>query len=174
MKKILVTGDRGWSEPDLVHQALAVHAGQDVTVLHGALPRGADAIAAAAAKELGYRVNPYPPKSWSVQHLLARNAAMVGAAPDQVLAFVTVTSRGTWFTANLALRKGIPVTFIGSQVTPEQAASCRGAAAVLAAGPLTMKRQALWVALSHVNAGDRVPWLVNAAHEILNREQVAS
>ena len=62
--RLLVTGSRTWDEPRIIEQALAVvlarHPG-GVVLVHGACPRGADAIAAAyAACTPGYQIEAHP------------------------------------------------------------------------------------------------------------------
>ncbi len=62
--RLLVTGSRTWDAPRTIEQALAVilsrHPG-GVVLVHGACPRGADAIAAAyAARTPGYQIEAHP------------------------------------------------------------------------------------------------------------------
>ena len=63
--RLLVMGSRTWDDVQAVEQALAVILNrhpEGVLLVHGACPRGADAIAAAyAARTPGYRTEATPP-----------------------------------------------------------------------------------------------------------------
>jgi SLOG family YspA-like protein len=62
--RLLVTGSRTWNDARTIEQALAVildRHPQGVLLVHGASPRGADAIAAAyAARTPGYQIEAHP------------------------------------------------------------------------------------------------------------------
>lgn len=169
MYTIMVTGSRAWREPGLIAEQVERHAlgHAPVRVIHGGNPRGADAQAAQAAVDLGLEVREFRPRSWTSSDLLARNREMIENRPDVVLAFLTAGSRGTWYTAHRAVAAGLRVVLIGEAVSEDDAQVCRDAGALIAkerySGP---SRQALWVSLAQVNAGDRVPWLVSAARDI--------
>lgn len=94
----------------------ALLASQQLIVVHGDCPRGADAHAALWAGVAGQftdqvRGEPHP-ADWR-QHGKAagyrRNAAMVGLGADVCLAFIRGQSRGASHTAGLAEAAGIPV-----------------------------------------------------------------
>jgi hypothetical protein len=80
--------------------------------VHGACPRGADAIASAyAARTPGYDTEAHPAR-WhrharTAGHL--RNAEMVGLGADGCVAFLRGVSPGTAATVRLARAAGIPV-----------------------------------------------------------------
>jgi YspA, cpYpsA-related SLOG family len=62
--RLLVTGSRTWDDTTAIEQVLAVILArhpEGVLLVHGACPRGADAIAAAyAAQTPGYQVEAHP------------------------------------------------------------------------------------------------------------------
>lgn len=97
MTRILITGSRHWAAEDDVWSALQPYAGrQNVTVVHGACPTGADAIADTVARRLGLNVERYP-ADWSLGKKAdpLRNQQMVDLGADICYAFVAPDSRGT-------------------------------------------------------------------------------
>ena len=62
--RLLVTGSRTWTDTPAIEQALAVildRHPEGVLLVHGACPRGADAITAAyAARTPGYQIEAHP------------------------------------------------------------------------------------------------------------------
>jgi YspA, cpYpsA-related SLOG family len=113
--RLLITGSRSWDDTRAVEHALAVILArhpEGVLLVHGACPRGADAIAAAyASRTSGYRIEAHP-ASWhrhgrAAGHL--RNAEMVGLGADGCVAFLRGTSPGTTATVRMARVAGIPV-----------------------------------------------------------------
>ncbi|MEU5976326.1 SLOG family protein [Streptomyces sp. NPDC047315] len=114
--RILVTGSRTWTDPDLIHAALAGAIYQNVpaTVVHGGCPTGADALTAwwvQRHQDLGLTEERHP-ADWSAYGRSAgprRNAEMVHLGADVCLAFIRGGSRGASHTAQLAERAGIPV-----------------------------------------------------------------
>ena len=117
--RVLVTGSRTWRDRAAVTDALdgllAEHGA--LTVVHGACPTGADAMAhkwalngrmilrTAAVSE------PHPP-DWQRHGKRAgvvRNAEMVALGADVCLAFIRDSSPGASNCALLARRAGIPV-----------------------------------------------------------------
>ena len=62
--RLLLTGSRTWDDTPAIEHALAAILARHpdgVLLLHGACPRGADAIAAAyAARTPGYRIEAHP------------------------------------------------------------------------------------------------------------------
>ena len=118
MMRLLITGSRDWSRADLIHAALDAALSElvtgpadIVTLVHGACPTGADAIAAAYWSQLGLPVEAHP-ADW-IRHGRAagpvRNAMMVNAGADLCLAFPKGASRGTRGCLRLAQQAGIPV-----------------------------------------------------------------
>jgi YspA, cpYpsA-related SLOG family len=113
--RLLVTGSRIWDDTRAVEHALAVildRHPQGVLLVHGACPRGADAIAAAyAARTPGYQIEAHPADGHrhcrSAGH--RRNAEMITLDADGCAAFLRCTSPGTTATIRLAQAAGIPV-----------------------------------------------------------------
>jgi hypothetical protein len=86
--RLLVTGSRTWHDVRVIEQALAVildRHPEGVLLVHGACPRGADAIAAAyAARTPGYRTEVHP-ADWDRYGRAAgyrRNAEMIALGAD--------------------------------------------------------------------------------------------
>jgi hypothetical protein len=71
--KALIAGSRGWKDPfpiDVILAGLDVVAdgrGEEVTVIHGAAPKGADRVADSAARRWGMEVirEPVTPEEWA-------------------------------------------------------------------------------------------------------------
>jgi hypothetical protein len=108
--KILITGSREWTDYNLMTDELARVGADSPTIIHGCA-RGADRMAARIAGELGLEVEEFPPDPNlpSPQCYHARNAAMIAAQPDLVLAFVVEGgSKGADSVIERARRKGIP------------------------------------------------------------------
>jgi YspA, cpYpsA-related SLOG family len=113
--RLLVTGSRTWDDAHTIEQALAVildRHPESVLLVHGACPRGADAIAAAyAARTPGYRIEAHP-ADWRRYGLAAgyrRNAEMIALGADGCAAFVRGGSPGSSSAVRLARAAGIPV-----------------------------------------------------------------
>lgn len=131
--RILVTGSRDWSDEQAVRDALrgaaSGIASQDVTVVHGHCPTGADAHADMAARIFGMHVERHP-ADWSQGRKAGpeRNAAMVALGADLCLAFIgdctsprcsrtdRHPSHGATGCADLAERAGIPTR----RITPDK------------------------------------------------------
>ncbi len=121
--RLLVTGSRTWDDPRTIEQALAVILGRHpggVVLVHGACPRGADAIAAAyAARTPGYQIEAHP-ADWHRYGRAAghrRNAEMITLAADGCVAFIRDASPGSTTTVRLAEAAGIPS---GSTLAPDR------------------------------------------------------
>lgn len=113
--KVLVCGDRFWTDKEKIRERLAkLPAG--TIVIHGAA-RGADSIAAVIGKTLGFDVRSFPAE-WGKHGKAAgpiRNRLMLDEKPDLVLAFHSdlSNSKGTKDTVEEARRRGVPVELIG-------------------------------------------------------------
>lgn len=112
--RLLVTGSRTWPDHEKIEtelaKALADHP-DDLVVVHGACPRGADDIANRWALATHVAVEAYP-AAWNLDGRQAgylRNARMVASRPAEVLAFIHDNSRGATHCADLAEREGLPV-----------------------------------------------------------------
>lgn len=113
--RVLVTGSRTWTDTHLIAGVLAdldhTHPGR-LTVIHGACPHGADAIADAWCHRHTIAVETHP-ADWTTHGRSAgmvRNAAMVATAPDECVAFIRDHSAGATHCAGLAQAAGIPTT----------------------------------------------------------------
>jgi hypothetical protein len=116
--RILVTGSRTWNALTPIWNTLndlALEHG-NVTLVHGACPRGADHIAdawARTAASLGKSVSvERHPADWDAYGRAAgfrRNAEMVALGADACLAFIRDGSRGATHCAEAARKAGIPV-----------------------------------------------------------------
>lgn len=113
--RLLVTGGRTWDDTPVIEHALAailVHHPEGVLLVHGACPRGADAITAAyAVRTLGYRVEQHP-ADWHRYGRAAgqlRNAKMIAQGADGCIAFLRGASPGTMAAIRLARAAGMPV-----------------------------------------------------------------
>ncbi len=113
--RLLVTGSRTWDDTGLIEHVLAVILArhpEGVLLVHGACPRGADAIAAAyAARTSGYRIEAHP-ADWRRHGRAAgqlRNAEMITLGADGCTAFLRAVSPGTTATIRLARAAGIPI-----------------------------------------------------------------
>src|SRR5215469_16729271 len=99
--RLLVTGSRTWHDIPAIEQALAVILArhpEGVLLVHGACPRGADAIAAAyAARTPGYRVEAHP-ADWHRYERAAgyrRNVEMIALGADGCATFIRDGSPGS-------------------------------------------------------------------------------
>lgn len=88
---------------------------EDTVIVHGACPRGADAIADALAKQWGVAVESYP-ADWSTGRAAGfiRNKHMVDLGADVLLAFIKDNSKGATHTVNLAKAAEIPTRIFRS------------------------------------------------------------
>ena len=113
--RLLVTGSRTWHDARVIEQALAVildRHPEGVLLVHGACPRGADAIAAAyAARTSGYRTEAHL-ADWTRYGRAAgyrRNAEMIALGADGCAAFIRDASPGSTHAVRRARAAGIPV-----------------------------------------------------------------
>ena len=108
--RVLICGDRNWSDFDTIFQYLS-KLPKDTVVIEGEA-RGADSMAREAARLLGLRVEPYP-ADWEKHGRAAgpiRNKEMLlKGRPDLVVAFHEniATSKGTKNMVDQALKAGI-------------------------------------------------------------------
>jgi hypothetical protein len=113
--RLLVTGSRTWTDTPAIEQALAVildRHPEGVLLVHGACPRGADAITAAyAARTPGYQIEAHP-ADWRRYGRAAghrRNAEMIALGADGCAAFIRGDSPGSTSAVRMARAAGIPV-----------------------------------------------------------------
>lgn len=119
--KVLFTGDRNWTNRELVElvieglNSMARDVNEKLTIIHGAAP-GLDSIAGQIASEVigVYNVEAYPAE-WSLYGKAAgpiRNRLMLMQNPDMVFAFhndLWGESKGTKDMVLAARKEGIPV-----------------------------------------------------------------
>lgn len=110
---ILCCGDRHWRDFNKVYDTLKEY--QSGHVIHGGC-RGADLIAATAARQLHFSVTEFK-ADWNLHGYAAgpiRNRVMLDRKPDLVIAFHSdlANSKGTKDTVNEAKRRGIPVRIV--------------------------------------------------------------
>lgn len=113
--RVLVTGDRNWTNQEYIYNALAkVNAQMTQTVVIHGCARGADSLAGIAAKQLGMQVIEFPAQ-WGIYHRAAgpiRNQQMlVEGKPDICLAFHPnlAESKGTADMVRRCRKANIPV-----------------------------------------------------------------
>lgn len=109
--RVLVCGDRNWTDEGAIRQELA-KLPEDAVVIHGAC-RGADRLAGQIAQELDLSFEEYP-ANWEKFGKAAgpiRNEQMLLSGLDLVLAFHTdlSQSRGTAHMVRIASYAGIEV-----------------------------------------------------------------
>ena len=113
--KILICGDRHWSNRASIYKSLVVFRDMSVTVVHGGA-KGADTIGGEAAESLGFKTIVYP-ADWNKYGRLAgpiRNKQMLDEQPDIVLAFHDniEQSKGTKHMVSIARKARIEVVVI--------------------------------------------------------------
>ena len=114
--RVLITGSRNWEDKQAVWDALAPIAralpvDQDLVLVHGGCPTGADAMCDEWARGFGAVIEVHP-ANWATHGRAAgpiRNAHMVNLGADICLAFIRDNSRGASHTADLAEQAGITV-----------------------------------------------------------------
>lgn len=112
--RVLVTGSRNWDVEQTIHDDLA-HAqrlyGEELVIVHGGCPTGADQIAHEWAKARGVVVEVHYPntRGHGKRGFYLRNKAMVDAGAEVVLAYVRNASRGASMTVDLARKAGLTV-----------------------------------------------------------------
>lgn len=119
MRRVLVTGSREMGDLERVYNALRAQAkiaggAENLTVVHGAATRGADAHAAAFCRWCPAVTEEAHPANWEAYGKVAgfiRNTRMVNLGADVVLAFPRGEARGTYDCVTRAKAAKIPVIF---------------------------------------------------------------
>lgn len=117
--RILVTGSREWSDRQAIYNILVGYTngaqGEQITLVHGDCPTGADAIANDVAELLGWTIEKHP-ADWALHGKAAgpkRNQEMVDLGADVVLAFPLGLSKGTRGCMKMARKAGLLVVNYG-------------------------------------------------------------
>ncbi|WP_436528579.1 bifunctional DNA primase/polymerase [Actinoplanes sp. HUAS TT8] len=157
--RVLLTGSRTWTDVAAITAVLdRLHArhGAALVVVHGACPRGADAIADQWCRDRAVSTEQHP-ADWSTgrQGGPARNAAMVATRPDLCLAFIRDRSPGASGCARLADQAGITTVRNPSPAELPPAVSRPAAPTPTSSGGLISDPAALLAA--HLRAVDRAP-----------------
>jgi len=117
--RILVTGSRTWSDREALEIALRVRLmtaeamGEQLVVVHGDCPQGADALARDWATRTPGVAEEAHPARWYTEGRAAgliRNSRMVAAGADECLAFIQDDSRGATHCAQRADEAGMVVS----------------------------------------------------------------
>jgi len=122
MFRVLVTGSRDWSDAQVVEllmQDIKRNAGEDVVLVSGNCPSGADKIAEDIAIKFGWTLELHPAqwKEHGKRAGFVRNAEMVELGADICLAFIKDESAGATNTVTKARIAKIP-TVIKKEVSP--------------------------------------------------------
>lgn len=129
--RVLITGSREWTDRELIRKTLEntlnyflkiapFSCADDVTLVSGANPRGADRIGEEEAAKLGMRVEKHP-ADWETHGRAAgsiRNQKMLDTGIDLVIAFPTESSKGTWDCVNRAKKDKHKPTIVIKKPTP--------------------------------------------------------
>lgn len=124
--RILITGSRDWDDFHAVENSIlgALYDAEvspyddDIVVVHGDCPTGADAAADQVGRLWGFEVEAWP-ADWDSHGKAAgpiRNQQMVNAGADLCLAFPLGESRGTRDCVRRADAAGIPVLNYGDKL----------------------------------------------------------
>ena len=110
--RIIITGSRHWIDRDEIDYLLywACQEDEELVIVHGGCPTGADAIADEIARGMDIPVEVHP-ADWSLGRRAGplRNQRMVDLGADACHAFPLADSRGTWDCVRRAEAAGIPV-----------------------------------------------------------------
>jgi hypothetical protein len=166
--RVLVTGSRAWADAAAVTaalEALRAEHGHRLAVVHGACPRGADAIADAWCRARGVPAERHQ-ADWAGRGRgagMARDAAMAATRPDLCLAFILDASPGATRCARLAEEAGVRTLRHTARTTPlargcgHHRAAASGTARGAARGGGAGRRDALLAAaLGYAARGWRV------------------
>ena len=111
-RRVIVCGDRDYVDPYRVRETLDEQP-RPFVLVHGGC-RGVDTMAGVWADEHEDVTVEEHPADWTLGKVAGpmRNAEMIAAGADLVIAFPLEESRGTWNLVNLARAKGIPVEVV--------------------------------------------------------------
>lgn len=113
--RVIVTGSRNWTSRRIIRDAFDMLDGKTITIVHGACPKGADALADEIAQDLhGFKIERHPakwktPKGVNRRAGFDRNTKMAKKGADLCLAFWDGYSAGTKHMIGEAKKQEIPV-----------------------------------------------------------------
>jgi hypothetical protein len=122
MFRLLITGSRDWSDAQVIATELEIvqaHEGEQVVLVSGSCPTGADKIAEDIAVKFGWMIERHP-ADWKTHGKRAgfiRNGEMVEQGADYCVAFVKDSSPGASNTVVKARIAKIP-TKVVAYTTP--------------------------------------------------------
>ena len=120
MFRLLVSGSREWDQEHVLQMMIAqfwVRYGDDLIVVHGDCPRGADRMAREFCERHGIKQEKYP-ADWNRHGKAAghiRNKVMVDTKPDFAVFFIRGESRGTKNCLEHVKKAGIPHATYGDR-----------------------------------------------------------
>ena len=112
--RVLVTGSRDWTSRMTIKRAMievweAAMRPDDIVLISGANPKGADHIAEQCAIDCGWKVERHPAQwdKWGKAAGPRRNNEMVESGVDVCIAFIKDNSRGATNCSQTAMRAGV-------------------------------------------------------------------
>lgn len=115
--RLLISGSRHWTDEATIAVILQQYLNEeDVVLVSGACPRGADRICEEFAAEVGWKVELHP-ADWDTYGTRAgfvRNADMVKLGADACVAFIKNQSKGATMLVDLARTAGMRVRIFRS------------------------------------------------------------
>jgi hypothetical protein len=110
--RLLITGSRSWTDGATIATAIveAKQKHEDLLIVNGGCPRGADQIAQYVARlwKIPTEIHPADWKTHRRRAGMIRNAEMVRLGADECLAFIRGDSAGASACAAMAKAAGIP------------------------------------------------------------------
>lgn len=113
-RRVLITGSRNWTDQFLIHNVLTsfhwmLAGDNEITLVSGACPTGADLMCELTAMDLGWEIERHAAR-WDLYEKAAgpiRNQLMVSKGADICLAFILDGSKGATHCADMAEKAGI-------------------------------------------------------------------
>jgi hypothetical protein len=117
--RLLVSGSREWDMPEVLQMVIIQHwfENDDLVIIHGDCPKGADRMAREFCEKNGIPEERYP-ADWNRHGKAAghiRNKVMVDTKPDFAVFFIRGESRGTKNCLEHAKKAGIPHATYGDR-----------------------------------------------------------
>lgn len=117
MRYVMVSGSRTWEHPTVIEDVFREYnrraRGAEVTLIHGGA-KGADQLAAAEAKELGWSLEQHNPdwEKYGRRAGILRNLVMLELNPEWVFIFWDGKSRGTKHVIDECRRRNLNHTLV--------------------------------------------------------------